>query len=79
MREPKGNRMNQDDANELAALGPRTLQTLVLIAKGCSTREIMGLMKIGRYGVHTNRRRILKKLGVNMHAACAMAGRAELT
>jgi DNA-binding CsgD family transcriptional regulator len=66
------------DAARVRALGltPRELETLQLIARGLSTREIAATLFVSENTVKTHAGRVLDKLGVNRRIKAVETGRA---
>jgi DNA-binding NarL/FixJ family response regulator len=57
--------MEAGPASALAGLSPRELQVLRLVAEGNSSKDIAMMLDLGLETVHSYRKTLMKKLGVN--------------
>jgi DNA-binding NarL/FixJ family response regulator len=62
--------------NTLETLSPREREILTMYARGLIGKQIADQLNMSEHTVNDRRRAIARKLGVNLWAACAQAGKA---
>lgn len=62
--------------NQLATLSPREREVLTCYALGLIGKQIADRLSISERTIDAHRQGIHRKLGVNLWAACALAGKA---
>jgi DNA-binding NarL/FixJ family response regulator len=67
------------DASALAGLSPRELQVLRLVAEGNSSKDIAVILDLALQTVHSYRKTLMKKLGVNNVAGLTQVAMANAT